>query len=151
MDYAKDGKVDGSDANMAINGISSLHYIANPTGPFSPAPSPDQIAGVATIAAATDPIAVIAPSTNAKSDALLSTLSTIATVQFTAPATPGSARHAELGNLAMLQHVFQRLDSLATRAEAMRSLDTALVSHVLDRDAWLDDLLSALANDLPSG
>ncbi len=151
MDYTKDGKVDGSDANMAINGISSLHYIANPTGPFSPAPSPDQIAGVATIAAATDPIAVIAPSTNAKSDALLSTLSTIATVQFTAPATPGSARHAELGNLAMLQHVFQRLDSLATRAEAMRSLDTALVSHVLDRDAWLDDLLSALANDPPSG
>ncbi len=35
-DYTKDGKVDGSDANTAINGIFSLHYLANPTGPFAP-------------------------------------------------------------------------------------------------------------------
>ncbi len=35
-DYTKDGKVDGSDASTAIGNIFSLHYLANPTGPFAP-------------------------------------------------------------------------------------------------------------------
>ena len=36
-DYAKDGKTDGNDATAAISNISSLHYLANPTGPFAAA------------------------------------------------------------------------------------------------------------------
>jgi dienelactone hydrolase len=35
-DYTKDGKVDGSDATTAISNVFTLHYIANPTGPFAP-------------------------------------------------------------------------------------------------------------------
>ena len=35
-DYTKDGKVDGSDASAAIGNIVTLHYLANPTGPFAP-------------------------------------------------------------------------------------------------------------------
>ncbi len=35
-DYTKDGKVDGSDATTAIGNIFTLHYLANPTGPFAP-------------------------------------------------------------------------------------------------------------------
>jgi hypothetical protein len=35
-DYTKDGKVDGSDATTAISNVFTLHYLANPTGPFAP-------------------------------------------------------------------------------------------------------------------
>ncbi len=35
-DYTKDGKVDGSDASVAMGGVFTLHYLANPTGPFAP-------------------------------------------------------------------------------------------------------------------
>jgi hypothetical protein len=35
-DYTKDGKVDVNDANAAIGNVFSLHYLANPTGPFAP-------------------------------------------------------------------------------------------------------------------
>jgi hypothetical protein len=35
-DYTKDGKVDGSDATTAMSNVFTLHYLANPTGPFAP-------------------------------------------------------------------------------------------------------------------
>ena len=35
-DYTKDGKTDGSDATTAIGNVFTLHYLANPTGPFAP-------------------------------------------------------------------------------------------------------------------
>ncbi len=35
-DYTKDGKVDGNDATTAISNVFTLHYLANPTGPFTP-------------------------------------------------------------------------------------------------------------------
>ena len=35
-DYTKDGKVDGNDATTAISNVFTLHYLANPTGPFAP-------------------------------------------------------------------------------------------------------------------
>ncbi len=34
-DYTKNGRVDGNDASSAINNIFSLHYIADPIGPFT--------------------------------------------------------------------------------------------------------------------
>ena len=35
-DYTKDGKIDGNDATAAIGNVFTLHYLANPTGPFAP-------------------------------------------------------------------------------------------------------------------
>jgi hypothetical protein len=58
-DYTKDGKVDGSDATTAISNVFTLHYLANPTGPFAPngggsaAPAASAAAAPASVASPT--------------------------------------------------------------------------------------------------
>jgi hypothetical protein len=49
LDFSKDGKVDGSDANLPISSLFALHYLANPTGSLgSPAASPAAVMSSAT-------------------------------------------------------------------------------------------------------
>jgi hypothetical protein len=65
-DYTKDGKVDGSDATTAISNVFTLHYLANPTGPFAPngggsaapAASPAAASPSASAASTTNPLAI---------------------------------------------------------------------------------------------
>ena len=40
MDYTKDFKVDANDGTVNTNNVFTLHYIANPTGPFAPDAGP---------------------------------------------------------------------------------------------------------------
>jgi hypothetical protein len=60
LDYTKDGKVDVNDANAAAAGIFTLHFIANPTGPFAP----DGGGGAAPAAVATASAAPAASTTS---------------------------------------------------------------------------------------
>ncbi len=50
-DYTKDGKVDGSDATVAIGNVFTLHYLVAPTGPFAPNANGAPSATAASIAA----------------------------------------------------------------------------------------------------
>ena len=118
MDYNKDGKVDSSDANTVINGIFTLHYIANPSGSSVPAASPGN---------ATASVAAAAPPSSSGLTALASGL--MSNTGDSLPGSVPSSRQSSLQTTANNQ-ILQSIDQFAQRFQLHDDLLEGLLAEL---------------------
>jgi hypothetical protein len=142
LDYTKDGKVDINDANAAAAGIFTLHYLANPTGPFAPDGGGAAPAAIATASAATPPAA----STTRANSVVSSGLS----LSNGLPTTPPSWLASRLQGILSSQPVASILQKAAHDPQVLQTIDQIAAQFNLHDDVLTghDDVLAGLLADL---
>ncbi len=141
-DYTKDGKVDGNDATTAISNIFSLHYIADPTGPFAP-----NSGGSAAPAASpvVDPASIVSPTASpSAAGAISSGLSVLNSRLHNPPAIPSALNHGLAS-----PPVTQTLQSAWKDPQPLHAVEQITDAIQQERDA-IDELLMELGLG-PSG
>jgi uncharacterized membrane protein len=145
FDYTKDGKVDGSDATAAINGVLTLHYIATPTGPFAPDVAPAVALAAAPLASSAAAASPAASTTSVSSDAAvasgLSLLSSLAQ-------SPPTWLASSLQNVVNGPPVVQVLQSLAQQNAAQSRQIMPAIDQIAGMFNLHDDMLDGLLADL---
>jgi hypothetical protein len=131
-DYTKDGKVDGNDATTAISNVFTLHYLANPTGPF--APNGSGSAAPAASPAATPAAVVLPTASTSAASAVSSALSVLNNHSSNTPSVPSAltqvlssppatqSRRGDLTDPQRLLAVDQIADSIHSDRESLDEL-----------------------------
>jgi hypothetical protein len=141
LDYTKDGKVDGNDANAAALGIFTLHTIANPAVTLPLAPDGGRGAATPTAVATASAAAVPAASTASASSAVSSGLSLLNSL----PTTPPTRLAGRLQNILDSQPIAKILTNLTNpnSPQIHQTIDQIAANYNLTEDA-LDGLLADL-------
>ncbi len=139
LDFSKDGKVDGSDANLPLSSVFALHYLANPTGSFgsqSESPGASPAAAPAAVVSSATPITTAVSTTDHVVDASLPSSLSLGAPLLTPNWIPGGPLHSTVvsapdgrssTHAASSRQFLEAIDQIARKFDATdESLDSLL-------------------------
>jgi uncharacterized protein (TIGR03790 family) len=142
LDYTKDGKVDVNDLNAGMNGIFTVHYLANPIGPYAP----DGGGGAAAPAAVTTASAAAVPATSTTNAS--STVSSGLSLLNSLPTTQPNWLAGRLQGILSSQPIAKILKSLTNPNSPQSNQVLQTIDQVAAQFNLHDDVLDGLLLDL---